>query len=126
LVISAQAFREFLETINWLEPLFADLPGSSLHVDVSNPRQLQAIAQQIRQAIQATPLPERWLAELEELLQSWHTPLLLRSSLSLRSGVDPAISSKTTGLLESQLCQISTASISSSLKRFWGEMFRAR
>ena len=35
-VVSAQAFRQFLETMNWLEPLFADLPNSSLHIDVDD------------------------------------------------------------------------------------------
>ena len=45
--------------------LFADLPHSSLRLDIDNPQRLQAIAQQLRQAIEAPPLPAVWLAELK-------------------------------------------------------------
>jgi pyruvate,water dikinase len=126
-VVSAIVFQEFLETIRWLEPLFADLPNSSLHLDVDNSRQLQAVAQQIRQAIQQTALPEDWVAPLVAAVQPWQTSaLILRPSLTLPSDDTSMLSNKTTGLLESQVCWAKADSIADSLKRTWAELFRAR
>jgi len=48
-VVSATVFRSFLETLNSSEPLVADLPHSSLHLDVDNSRQLQEVAVRLRQ-----------------------------------------------------------------------------
>ncbi len=84
-VISAKAFWQFLEAINWAEPLFSDLPGSSLRLDIENPRQLQAIAKQIRQAIELTPLSDDLITELRSTIETLNTSaLVLRPSLSLR------------------------------------------
>jgi pyruvate,water dikinase len=69
LVISAKMLRDCLEHIQWIEPLFADLPHSLLSLDVDNSQQLQAIAQRIRQAIQNAPIPESWLTEVETIVQ---------------------------------------------------------
>ncbi|MBD2020435.1 phosphoenolpyruvate synthase, partial [Leptolyngbya sp. FACHB-36] len=41
-VVSAQVFRRFLDTIDWLEPLFTDFSDSSIRLDIENARQLQA------------------------------------------------------------------------------------
>jgi pyruvate, water dikinase len=126
-VVSVQAFREFLEAINWLEPLFADLPNSSLYLDVNNPRQLQAIAQQIRHAIQTTPLDEDWLSQVTELLQSWHSlALILRPSFNLESGIDPTLSQRTAGLFSDQVCWANRDAVAHTVKQVWGELFRAR
>jgi pyruvate, water dikinase len=127
IVIPGSVFREFLETINWLEPLFADLPNSSLHVDVDNPRQLQAIAQQIRYSIQATPLEESWLANLVECVQPWlSAAVILRPSLSIKGNLDPSLKQKVTGLLNSQVCGVEAQAIAHSLKQVWAEVFRAK
>src|SRR4028118_2333802 len=55
-VVPAIAFWEFMEILGKSEPMLTDLPHSSFHVDVDNPRQLQLIAQQIRQKIKAADL----------------------------------------------------------------------
>jgi pyruvate, water dikinase len=126
-VLSAQAFREFLETINWLEPLFADLPNSSLHVDVDNPRQLQAIARQIRQAIDATPIPESWLTSIETAIAPWqNSTLILRPSIALPSSLAPSLSRRSSGILVAQVCGTGQAAIATALKQAWGQLFRAR
>jgi pyruvate, water dikinase len=126
-VVSTIAFQQFLETIDWLEPLFADLPSSSLHLDVDNPRQLQAIAQQIRRAIQAAPLPQDWVAHLTTLAQTWQvSTLILQPSLTLQSGLEPTLSSRTLRLLETQVCLVEAAAIAHSLKQLWAELFRAK
>lgn len=127
LVISAEAFQSSLEQAEWSEPMFADLPHSSLHVDVDNSRQLQAIAQQLRRAIQSSPLPDIELNDLEALVQSWQaSALILRPSIALPAGLDPTISLKTTGLFASQVCRPTQAAIIHSLKQVWSELFRAR
>jgi pyruvate, water dikinase len=130
LVISAKGFRQFLETIHWLEPLFADLPSSSLHFDANNARQLQAIAQQIRQTIQATALPVNWLKPIEMVAQTFPSaPLILRPSL----GLYPSPKNESTkqagivsGLLDAQICWSEPEAIVQGLKQLWAELFRAR
>jgi pyruvate, water dikinase len=126
-VVADSAFREFLGTINWLEPLFADLPNSALHLDVDNPRQLQAIAQQIRQAIQSTPLAADWLAQLVAATSSWQaSAVILRPSFALESRIDSSISYRTIGLFASQVCWNQPEAIAQNLKRVWAELFRAK
>lgn len=126
-VVSAELFQNFLGQINWTAPIFADLPHSSLHLDVDNPRQLQLVAQQIRQAIEATPLPEPWQQFLAEAAQIWQTDtLIFRPSLALQAGLDPNISHRTTGLLEAKVCWAAPGSIALALKQVWAELFRAR
>ncbi|GAB4230792.1 MAG: phosphoenolpyruvate synthase [Elainellaceae cyanobacterium] len=127
IVVSAVVFQRFLEQVKWTDPMFADLPHSSLHVDVENPRQLQAVAQQIRTAIQSALLPDAWLDQLEQAVAVWQSPaLIFRPSIALSSTLDPTVSLKTTGLLEAQVCQVERSAIAKSLKRAWAELFRAR
>jgi pyruvate,water dikinase len=68
--ISAQWFREFLDGIEWSDPLFLDLAKSSLRINVEDARQLQAVAQQIRHTIVAAPLPTQWMVELEATVRA--------------------------------------------------------
>lgn len=126
-VISAQVFRDFLEHIHWLEPLFTDLPSSSLHLDVDNPQQLQAIAQTIRQAIQASSLPEEWIEKLTIAAQAWQMPvLILRPSFTIQSNIASSVSRYTTGLLQTQLCYVESQAIAAAIKNVWAELFRAK
>jgi pyruvate, water dikinase len=125
-VVSAEAFREFLENIDWQIPMFADLPNSSLHVDVDQPQQLQMVAQQIRQAILSSPVPEAWLLAIETAIAPWQSPaLIFRPSFSLK-GLDATVSHRTSGLLESHLSGTGQDAIAHSLKQTWAELFRAR
>jgi pyruvate, water dikinase len=124
-VISARMLQKFLAKIQWIEPLFADLPNSSLRLDVDNSRQLQAIAQKIRQAIQSTPLPDDWLTEVEAATQGWQS-LILRPSFALPSQLDPTVTARTRGLLESQVCWNQREAIAHSIKQVWSELFRAK
>jgi pyruvate, water dikinase len=130
LVISAKVFRQFLEAIHWLEPLFADLPSSSLHLDVSNARQLQTIAQQIRQTIQATALPADWFKMIDMVAQTFQSsPLILRPSIGLRPSPKNEAAKhvgSASGLLDAQVCWSEPDAIVQSLKQLWAELFRAR
>ena len=125
--VSAQVLRRFLSSLDWQEPLFADLPDSSLHVDVDHPRQLQAIAQKIRQAMLAAPLWDDWLAAVEAQVQQWQSPMvILRPSLGLSAGLDPTFSGRMRGLLGSQICAANRGAIALALRLVWADLFRAK
>ncbi len=126
-VVPHRVFRGFLSDINWLEPLFGDLPDSALYVDVNNSTQLQAIAQQIRQAIVTTPLGDDWLAQVETQVQAWQAPMLiLRPSLALMPDLEPALMNSTGGLLSAQVCRAERGAIARGLRQVWAELFRAK
>lgn len=126
-VVPATALQHFLAQVDWQEQIFADLQNSFFYVDARNPRQLQTIARQIRQAILATPLSEGLLLQIQAAVQQWQTStVIFRSSFALRSGLDPTISCKTTGLLASQISLTDRNALAQGLKQAWSELFRAR
>jgi pyruvate,water dikinase len=85
-VVPAIAFWEFMEILGKSEPMLTDLPHSSFHVDVDNPRQLQLIAQQIRQKIKAADLSPVWTSTLLTAAEVVQAPaMILRPSVSRRS-----------------------------------------
>lgn len=127
LAIAASMHRAFFEQIDWADSLFADLPHSSLHVDVENSRQLQAIAQQIQQAIHATPFPADWQASIAVACQSFDSPtLVLRPSLALTGNPDPSLSYRTRDLLTTRTCTSDPVAIAQTVKAMWAELYRAR
>lgn len=127
IVVPAIVLQNFLAHMDWQEQMFTDLPHSFLYVDATNPRQLQTIAQQIQQAILATPLPEAILSSLEAKIQQWQTStVIFRPSFSLQSGLDPTIGCKTTGLLASHICRTDRDALAQGLKQAWSELFRAK
>jgi pyruvate, water dikinase len=119
-VVPAKTFWQFLESIDWLEPLFADLPNSSLHLNVDEPKQLQAIARSIRHQIVAAKLPDSLLFTLESAVDRLNCKaLIFRPSLATPSP-------NTAGMLESQAVRAEPEAIATGLKRAWAELFRAR
>lgn len=127
IVVSSQQFQAFLEQIQWVEPLFADLPNSSLYLDVSDAQQLQSVARQLRHAIQSTPLPDDWVTSLEVAVASWQTPwLMVRPSFSIQDSYDPDVGRRTAGLLTSHVCAAHREGIANGLKQVWEELFRAK
>ncbi|GAB4145620.1 MAG: hypothetical protein Fur0046_23280 [Cyanobacteria bacterium J069] len=131
-VISTRVMRRFLSSLDWQEPLFADFPDSSLHVDVDRPQQLRAIAQKMRQSILTSPLWDDWLAVVEAQVQQWRGPdgalplLILRPSLGLDAGLDPSFSGRVRGLIGSQICLANREAIALALRQVWAELFRAK
>jgi pyruvate,water dikinase len=132
-VVSSQVFVEFLETIAWLEPLFADLPNSSLHLDIDNPHQLQAIAQTLRRTIQATTLAEDLRSELTTAAAQLQCPtLILRPSLALdlpslsTPPWNPIISGKSSALFNTQICHATQDDLVRSLQHLWADLFGAK
>jgi pyruvate,water dikinase len=133
-VISAQALRHFLESIDWLEPLFADLSHSSLRLDIENPQQLQIIAQQIRHHIDAAPLSAPLLAELIAAVTDLGcSTLSLRPSMAMQTSgslgkdkLQAALPLQTSGLVNMQVCRAEQISLAQGLKRVWADMFGAK
>jgi pyruvate, water dikinase len=125
LVIPATLFQTFLKEIHWGDPLFADFPDSSLHIDVDNTRQLQAIAQQVCSAITQTALPEDWLTQITTHARDWHCPALtLHPSYALEAESVP--SHHTTGLFESEVCELDPYAIEHHLQQVWATLFQAK
>ncbi|XHX80995.1 MAG: putative PEP-binding protein [Stenomitos frigidus ULC029] len=132
-VISAHVLQRFLEAIDWSEPLFADLPHSSLRLDIENPRQLQAIAQQLRHAIEAPALPTDCLAAIVDAMQQLQTPVLaLRPSLFVQptarttAKLATIADGRSAALFDMQICQATEADLAQGLKRLWVQLFRAK
>jgi len=135
-VLSAIRFRNFLETIHWLEPMFADLPYSSLRLNLEDTQQLQTIARQIRQTIQHAEIPESWILEIQSAVASLHTvfaqfpdldspsALVLHPSIAFES--NSTSSQELIDLIEPQICGTEINHLAYALKQLWAELFRAR
>jgi pyruvate, water dikinase len=142
-VVPANTFWELVEVLGQSEPLLADLPQSSFHVDVDNPRQLRAVAQRIRQGIMTAPYPLEWTASLmaaTEILPESST-VILRPSWSLLSPTPKSpgyqFEKRSTlfniqeyphslGILDYQICWRQPEAMIVALKRVWAELFRAK
>ncbi|NJM69179.1 MAG: phosphoenolpyruvate synthase [Scytonema sp. RU_4_4] len=124
-VISAEVLQEFLETLNSSEALVADLPHSSLHLDVNNWRQLQQVAGRLRQEISSADLPSHLLSQIVNAAQELESAYLIFRPTFVVPTTKHGIG-KTSGLLESQICQCHEEAIALALKRTWSQMFRAK
>ena len=119
-VIPPEFFWEFLREIDLSDPLFADFPHSSLHINVEDYRQLQAIAQSIRFYITTAPLPSELFPQLESALSRLDAEMLVfRPSLTY-----PSI--ETNGILKTMVCEARIDAIASKLKIVWAEYFSAK
>jgi pyruvate, water dikinase len=124
-VVSAEIWQKFLENLNSSESLVADLPHSSLHLDVTNWRQLQQVASRLRQEILAATVPQQWVSTIFQAAREWQSGcLILRPTLAV-STATPSMKN-TSGLLESVFCQCEPEAIAYALKRTWSQIFRAR
>ncbi|MBW4564214.1 MAG: phosphoenolpyruvate synthase [Mojavia pulchra JT2-VF2] len=123
-VVGTEVLRQFLETLNSSEPLVADLPHSSLHLDVANWRQLQQVAGRLRQEIITATVPLHWVSTILKAAREWKSGyLILRPTLTV-----PTVTTvgSISGLLESVFCRCNEEAITLGLKRAWSQLFRAR
>ncbi|MFN6561753.1 MAG: putative PEP-binding protein [Nostoc sp. ChiSLP01] len=124
-VVSAEALRQFLENLNSSESLVADLPYSSLHLDVSNWRQLQQVAGRLREEILTATVPQDWVSKIFTAARQWQTScLIFRPSLSVADSTQTM--ENISGLVESVFCHCQEDAIATALKRTWSQIFRAR
>ncbi len=142
-VVPASTFWELVARLGQSEPLLADLPQSSFHIDVDNPSQLRAVAQRIREAIMAASFPKEWATSLFAAAQIWQesSTVILRPSLSLLSPTPKSpgyrLEKRSTlfniqeyphslGILDYQICWRQPETMMVALKRVWAELFRAK
>jgi len=124
-VVSAEILREFLENLNSSESLIADLPHSSLHLDVANWRQLQQVAARLRQEIITANVPPQWVNTIFKAAREWETScLIFRPTVAVSTATQ--VKANVSGLLESVFCQCDQEDIALALKRTWSQLFRAR
>ncbi|MGV0027046.1 putative PEP-binding protein [Phormidesmis priestleyi] len=131
-VVSTTLFRDFLNRIEWSDPLFFDLAQSSLYVNVEDALQLRAIARQIQHTIAATSLPADWLSQLKLAVSQLGSAsaVMLRPSLTLAgakvNGFAPTIHPEAINLLDTHICWTDEKSLEAALKKLWAQIFRAR
>ena len=124
-VVTAEIFREFLENLSSSEALVADLPYSSLHLDVDNWRQLQQVSQKLRQEILKAEVSAELVNHILQAARTWnHDTIVFRSSvvvLGLKNELG-----QHSGLLQSFFCHLEPEAIAQALKSIWSQLFRAR
>lgn len=139
-VIPAIAFWQVIASLSQSEPLLADLPQSSLYVNVDNPRQLQQVAQHIRQVITSATVPEGWRSPILDGVETLDAPaLILQPSVSfpdVRSHLqmsthqvnreDWVESAPIPELLASHYCRKHPDAVIHTLKQVWAQLFRAK
>lgn len=141
-VVPARTFWQLIKIVGESEPLLADLPQSSFHVDVDNPRQLSAVAQRLRQAIMAAEFPVEWVSSLTaaaEILPESSAVILRPSLLLAPTPKSPSHRLEkrgrlfniqeyphSLGILDYQICTATPETMMVALKRVWAELFRAR
>ncbi|MEJ1931748.1 putative PEP-binding protein [Nostoc sp. NIES-2111] len=124
-VVPEEVLRLFLETLNSSESLVANLPNSSLHLDVANWRQLQQMAGRLRQEITHAVVPPQWVEKILLAAREWQTDyLIFRPSLAIGNTTNRV--RNTTGLLDATFCHCDETAIAHTLKHTWGQLFRAR
>ena len=133
-VIPAKIFQAFLAQVDWSDPLFEDIPNSSLRLNIEDWQQLQAIAQHLRRAILATPLPPELQKSLAEITSHWHpAALMVRPSLGLaaskrshlaKANLEPLL--RTSALINSQICKCENAALKQAIQNLWADFFGAK
>jgi pyruvate, water dikinase len=124
-IVGASVLRQFLETLNSSEALVADLPYSSLHLDVDNWRQLQQVAGHLHQEIIAGTVPSKWVNKILEAAREWKTAcLIFRPTLAIPTATHGV--GNISGLLESQICHCDYEAIALALKHTWSQLFRGK
>jgi pyruvate, water dikinase len=124
-VVGVGVLREFLETLSSSEALVADLPHSSLRLDVGNWRQLQQVARSLRQEIIAATIPQDWLDDILVAVEGWESKhVIFRPTFVLPTKI--IFGKNISGLLESQVCLCDRTLIETTLKQVWSQLFRAR
>ncbi|NES89764.1 PEP-utilizing enzyme [Okeania sp. SIO2B9] len=119
-VIPANSFWQFLQCIDWSDPLLLEFPNYALHFNVNNYQQLQQISQSINYNIASTDLPSDLFLSLESAIKNLNAEVLI-FQLVLAS---PRL--KTLGILEPIICQAIPEEFVPGIKQAWAEIFNAK
>ena len=124
-VVGAEVLRQFLESLNSSEALVADLPYSSLHLNVDNWRQLQQVSGHLHQEIITATVPSKWVNKILEAAREWKSAcIIFRPSVAIPTATHQV--GNISGLLESQICRCDAEAIAFALKTTWSQLFRAK
>ncbi len=119
-VIPANGFWQFLQHIDWSDPLLADFPDSSLHFNVNDYQQLQQIAQSINYYIIYTDLPFELVSSLESAINNLNAEVLIFQVYLAAPNLE------TFGILEPIVCQAKSEEFTQGIKQVWAEIFKAK
>lgn len=115
-VVSASLWRQFLSNLN-NDPLLADLPYCSLHLDLNDSVALQNVSNRLQQGVIQTPLPHPWRSLLDEMTLPTNSAIV-RASIA---GVPYSVR----GLLPSRICANNGEALELALKQVWASLFSA-
>ncbi len=119
-VISANSFWEFLQGINYSDPLLADFPNSNLHFNLYDYQQLKAIAQSINYHILSANLPPKLSANLASAINHLNAEVVtFQIYLAYRD-------LETCGILETIICQAKPEEFTQKIKEVWTQIFQAK
>lgn len=125
--ISPQLLWEVWQSQDWRDPIFAELPNSSLHVNCEDDLQLHAIAQTIRQQILQTELPALLIVPIErEAQQLPGTALAIVPSLAIPKRLGRSTRLHLSQLLEPCIVPKQVQALALALKHIWSQLFFAR
>ncbi|MEM1169151.1 MAG: putative PEP-binding protein [Cyanobacteria bacterium P01_H01_bin.35] len=119
-VIPANSFWQFLQHIDWSDPLLADFPHSSLHFNINDHQQLQQISQSINYYIVYTDLPSELVSSLESAINNLNAEVLI---------FQPYLASpklENFGILEPTICHARSEEFLQGIKQVWSEIFKAK
>lgn len=121
--IATPIFKEFLTSLNDAQSLIANLPDSSLHLNVDSYRVLQSVAQKSRQIILETSFPSQWEEEIFAAAEKLNAQtLIVRPSLV----VSHHFQKMSTGLWRSHTCWCEPQALMLAIKKVWADFFGAK
>jgi pyruvate,water dikinase len=125
-VLSAHALEQFCHSITWASPFLSDFPHLTLRLQREYPLHLQAVADEICQGLETTPLPAHWLQRCVAELHCFSSAgIRLSPSLWL----PPPWAEHTSSLvrlLSVQYCPLTLQSVETAIKEVWKSLFQAQ
>ncbi|NJM66219.1 MAG: phosphoenolpyruvate synthase [Acaryochloris sp. RU_4_1] len=125
-VLSAHALQQFCHSIPWASPFLSDFPHLTLRLQREHPLHLQAVADEICQGLETTPLPAHWLQRCVAELHCFSSAgIRLSPSLWL----PPPWAEHTSSLvrlLSVQYCRLTPQSVGTAIKEVWKSLFQAQ
>lgn len=119
-VIPGNSFWQFLQEIDYSDPLLADFPNSDLHFNVNDHRQLKAIAQSINYHIVSANLSPELVSVLASAINHLNTKVVIFQIYL----ADPDL--ETCGILEPIICQAKPEEFTQKIKEVWAQIFQAK
>ena len=122
-VLGNNLLTEVIKNLDNSEYSLANLPDSSLYLDVNDYRALQSVAQHSRQIIQEAIFPPQWQEKIFAAAQQLNSQsLILRPCLTIPYKQHLG----DWGLWQSHTCFLHPEALTLAIKRVWAELFTAK